>query len=45
MSAQCGHDPAKYIDYLKSFNRKYSAQVERYRKEHEHRAAKSTVAE
>jgi hypothetical protein len=34
MSAQCGHDPAKYIEYLKAFNDKYAAQVARYREEH-----------
>jgi len=33
MSEQSGHDPAKYIAYLKTFNIKYSAQVEKYRKE------------
>lgn len=30
MSAQCGHDPSRYIEYLKQFNRKYSDQVQRY---------------
>jgi hypothetical protein len=34
MSKQCGHDPAKYVRYLKSFDQKYAAQVDRYRKEH-----------
>lgn len=34
MSAQCGHDPARYIEYLKAFNNKYAAQVARYREEH-----------
>jgi hypothetical protein len=34
MSEQCGHDPAAYVAYLKTFNDRYSAQVERYRKEH-----------
>lgn len=33
MSEQSGHDPAKYIEYLKTFNTKYSSQVEKYRKE------------
>ena len=33
MSAQCGHDPAMYIEFLKNFNDKYSVQVARYRKE------------
>jgi len=34
MSKECGHDPARYIKYLKSFNRKYAAQVEKYRTQH-----------
>ncbi len=34
MSEQCGNDPAKFIEYLKTFNEKYSIPVERYRKEH-----------
>ena len=34
MSELCGHDPVRYFEYLKAFNRKYDAQVERYRKEH-----------
>jgi hypothetical protein len=34
MSEQCGHDPATFIAYMKKFNEEYSAQVERYRKEH-----------
>lgn len=34
MSKDCGHDPAKYIEYMKTFNRKYAAQVAVYRKEH-----------
>ena len=33
MSEQCRHDPAAYIEYMKKFNAKYSAQVERYHKE------------
>lgn len=33
ISKQCDHDPAKYIEYLKMFNRKYSAQADRYRME------------
>lgn len=32
MSEACGHDPAKLVQYLKTFNRKYAAQVERYRR-------------
>ncbi|MGD0090809.1 MAG: hypothetical protein ABSE73_12890 [Planctomycetota bacterium] len=34
MSRECGHDPARYIQYLKTFNRKYSAQVQKYRRLH-----------
>ncbi len=34
MSKECGHDPARYVEHLKTFNRKYVAQVDRYRKEH-----------
>jgi hypothetical protein len=35
MSKQCGHEPGKYVEYLKTFNQKYSAQVNRYRKGHQ----------
>ena len=34
MSEQCGHDPVKLIEYLKTFNKKYAAQIKRYRKGH-----------
>jgi len=34
MSKECGHDPARYVEHLKTFNQKYVAQVDRYRKEH-----------
>ena len=34
MSEQYGHDPAKVIEYLKTFNNKYPAQVASYCKEH-----------
>ena len=37
MSEECGHDPVRYIRYLKTLNDKYSTQVERYRKEHAER--------
>jgi hypothetical protein len=33
MSEQFGHDPAKFVEYLKSFSDRYSAQVARYRKD------------
>ncbi len=31
MSAECGHDPDRYVKYLKELSWKYSAQVEKYR--------------
>lgn len=34
ISEQCEHDPAKLIEYLKTLNETYAAQVERYRKGH-----------
>lgn len=34
MSKECGHNLAKYIEYLKSFNTKYSDQVELFRRAH-----------
>ena len=34
MSRECGHDPSKLIAYLQEYNRKYSAQVSQYRKDH-----------
>jgi len=42
MSEQCGHDPARYIELLKSLNNKYPAQVERYRQEFNHAVAENT---
>ena len=35
MSKDCGHDPARYVEHLRTFNQKYVAQVDRYRKEHQ----------
>ena len=32
MSEMCDHDPVKLVQYLKTFNRKYAAQVARYRR-------------
>ena len=32
MSEQSGHDPFKFIEHLKTFNRKYATQVKRYTK-------------
>lgn len=34
MSTECAHDPARYVAYLKTFDQKYAAQIERYRREH-----------
>ena len=34
MSNECAHDPARYIEYLRTFDRKYTTQIERYRREH-----------
>lgn len=44
MSQQCNHNPLKYIDYLKTFNSRYSIQVGRYRKQHRPVPAKSVQA-
>lgn len=32
ISEQCGNDPARIIEYLKAFNKKYSVEVARYRR-------------
>lgn len=32
MSEQCGHDLRQYLERLKTFNRRYAPQVEKYRK-------------
>jgi hypothetical protein len=40
MSSQCGHDPSRYVDYLKGFSQKYAEQVEQYRKAWEERLAR-----
>jgi hypothetical protein len=34
MSELCKHDPDRYIEYLRKFNRKYSNQVERFKKKY-----------
>lgn len=39
LSRRFGHDPAKVIAYLKTVERKYAAQIERYQKEHGKRLA------
>jgi len=47
LSAQCGHDPVKYIALLKEFNEKYAAEVAAYRnsgdKSTEHRSTKTNM--
>lgn len=42
MSADCGHDVAKYVEQLKRFNQKFSQQVEEYRKQQESLQAERT---
>ena len=37
MSAECGHDPARYIEMMKAYNEKFAEQVERYRREFKRR--------
>jgi hypothetical protein len=32
MSAECGHDPRKFIEYMKQFNEKYADQVREWEK-------------
>ena len=44
MSAECGHDPARYIAYLKGFNDKYSAEVKAYRDSRERTPSKTSKA-
>jgi hypothetical protein len=41
MSKECGHDPATFIEYMTKFNEKYSAQVDKFRKEHRPAPAES----
>ena len=41
MSKECAHDPAKYVEYLRTFDQKYAAQIERYRREHSILVAKA----
>ena len=41
MSKECAHDPARYVKYLRTFDQKYAAQIERYRREHRIPASKS----
>ena len=44
MSEECGHDPARYIDYMKGFNGKYAAQVKRYREGLRSRPAEPAIS-
>ena len=32
MSEECDHNPARYLAYLRSFNAKYSKQIESFQK-------------
>jgi len=32
MSEECGHDPKRLVQLLQDFNRRYAAQVEKYRR-------------
>ena len=41
MSKECGHDPATYFEYLRTFDQKYAAQIERYRTQHPIAVAKA----
>jgi len=34
MSEKAGHNPGKFIEYLKTFNRKYESQIKRYQELH-----------
>lgn len=45
MSKECGHDLAKYIEYMKSFNTKYSDQVELFRRAHKSFHLRATMDE
>jgi len=45
MSIECKHDPRAYVEYLKSFNKKYSAEVDASRGAPDaHRAEESAAA-
>jgi hypothetical protein len=39
MSADCGHDPARLVQLLQTYNERYAAQVRRYQRRR--RAAKA----
>ena len=45
MSEQVEHDPWKYVEYLKAFNRKYATQVERYETERHRRRTETAATE
>jgi len=36
MSEECGHNPARLVQLLQDFNRRYAAQVRKYRALHRH---------
>ncbi len=44
MSADCGHDPARCVAYLKEFNDKYSAEVKAYRDSRDRTPGKTSKA-
>ena len=44
MSEECNHDPDRYIAYLKSFNAKYSKQVESFQKLRDSTPAKDPIS-
>jgi len=45
LSAECGHDPSRYVEYLKRFNRKYSVEVNRFRETRQACVAEDPPAE
>ncbi len=34
MSEECGHDPKRLVQLLQDYNRRYAAQVRKYRRSH-----------
>jgi hypothetical protein len=44
MSEECKHDLTRYIEYMKSFNAKYSNQVELFRRAHKSFHIRDTAA-
>ena len=35
MSRDCGHDPSRLIEYIRTFDKEYASQVEEFRKRHD----------